>query len=81
MNSIETQRIAQFNNPQPDRHSWSTANEIEFIERLARSDDPIAKLRGYLDGAAKRKDFGEIDLKEATRFANAKLAGVRGVAL
>ncbi|MEX3690788.1 hypothetical protein AB3X91_11915 [Paraburkholderia sp. BR14263] len=60
--------------------SWSTASELEFIERLARSNDPLVNLRGYIAGLAKRTRLGQLDFNEVTRFANAKLAQVRGVA-
>lgn len=67
--------------PEKQSTSWTTAAELDFIKQLARGKDAIQKLRGYLDGMAKRTDLGEIDVAAVTAAARKKLEALRGVAL
>lgn len=60
--------------PEKQTDAWTTAAELDFIKQLARGKDAAMKLRGYLDGMARRTDFGQIDIAAVREAARKHLA-------
>lgn len=56
---------------------WRTHDETKFLSEMARKLDGAAKLEGWLAGAEKRVEWGEIDPHAAKAWARRLLLEMR----
>lgn len=61
-------------------YAWGTDAEVALIERLSKKDSAIELLEGYLAGAAKRSNWGDIDRAVVVNYAHLLLRDARKVA-
>jgi hypothetical protein len=63
-------------------HSWSTEAELHFLDDLGAhtgvTRDPAPLLRGYLAGAEKRTDWGNMDRDAVIAHAKKRLERIVG---